>query len=593
MAKRSGTMIVRQLLLFVACLQFATAASFAEEPPSAVGPVMKLLRGGRVPEARLPAIVEIVGTRGNEQDLAFLFTSAIGPGWSDDLRATSFRLLADAASTRKVVPAGDLAPVNQLLAPATAPALQLSAIRFVGAAQVQAASGALAELLDRETADQETRTAALEAYVAVAGSEALPVIRRVLAGDAPLSVRGPALAALAELDVNAAAADAAAILAGLGPADEAGVVVDAFLVRQGGSKKLAEAVAAATLKPDVAKLALRHIYAVGRSDEELVSALGKAAGINDDPLPVTPELITGLIAEVETSGDAARGEAVFRRSDLSCMKCHAVSAGGGQVGPDLSAVGSISPLDYLAMSVLEPDQAIKEAYITRVVATVDGRVLQGILVDRNSERLVLKDATGVVHTIAVADIDDEIEGKSLMPKGLVKFMTRQELVDVVTFLSQLGRPGEYAIRTTPRFQRYRVLARVPSAIGENIPNDEQFEAEIGRSADWIPFYARVNGTLPLDEARRAAGGDIIFLAAEFDVREAGEVELKLSAAGPVTVWLDDDSVDDLARPLAVEPGRHRVTLRIDARQWPADAPPVMEIGRPAGSQVEIQVVDGA
>jgi putative heme-binding domain-containing protein len=276
------------------------------------------------------------------------------------------------------------------------------------------------------------------------------------------------------------------------------------------------------------------------------------------------------------------------------MKCHAVSAGGGQVGPDLSAVGPISPLEYLATSVLNPDQAIKEAYISRVVATADGRVLQGIVVDRSAEKLVLKDATGTVHTIAMSDIEEEVEGKSLMPKGLVKFMTRQELVDLIKFLSQLGRAGtEYAIRSTPRFQRYRVLAKVPASIGENVPNDEQFEAEIARSADWIPFYAKVDGRLPLAEAQKAAGSEVVYLAADFDVRTAGELQLKLTAAGPVTVWLDDNSVDDRTKPFGVEPGRHRVVLRIDARQWPADAFSVMELMRPEGSKCEFQVVDGA
>ncbi len=59
------------------------------------------------------------------------------------------------------------------------------------------------------------------------------------------------------------------------------------------------------------------------------------------------------------------------------------------------------------------------------------------------------------------------------------------------------------------------------------------------------------------------------------------------------VWLDDDSVDDLERPLTVEPGRHRVTLRIDARQWPSDAGPTLELQRSEGSKAEFQVVDGA
>jgi putative heme-binding domain-containing protein len=554
---------------------------------------MKLLRSGRVPEARLPAIVEIVGTRGNEHDLELLFNEAVGTNWPEPLRATSFKLLIDSASTRKVVPAGDLSPVSRVITDGS-PALQPLAVQFAGVARVKSAAEALAAVLAKEHVKPDVQAAALNAYVSIKGKEALPTIQKVLSGGAPLAVKAAALAAYAEVDVQAAAKTATELFQKMKPTDNAGAIVDAFLARKDGSKVLAKAVALNPPGADIAKLALRHIYSVGRSDEELVSALGKPAGINDEAPPVTPELVAGLVAEVEKSGNAARGELVFRRTDLSCMKCHAVSAGGGQVGPDLSAVGPISPLEYLATSVLNPDQAIKEAYISRVVATADGRVLQGIVVDRSAEKLVLKDATGTVHTIAMSDIEEEVEGKSLMPKGLVKFMTRQELVDLIKFLSQLGRAGtEYAIRSTPRFQRYRVLARVPASIGENVPNDEQFEAEIARSADWIPFYAKVDGRLPLDEAQKAAGSEVVYLAADFDVRTAGELQLKLTAAGPVTIWLDDNSVDDRTKPFTVEPGRHRVVLRIDARQWPGDAFPVMELMRPEGSKCEFQVVDGA
>jgi len=48
---------------------------------------------------------------------------------------------------------------------------------------------------------------------------------------------------------------------------------------------LAEAVTATPPKADVAKMALRHLYSVGRSDEEIVSALRKAAGIQSMPRP--------------------------------------------------------------------------------------------------------------------------------------------------------------------------------------------------------------------------------------------------------------------------------------------------------------------
>src|SRR5690606_15016441 len=117
---------------------------------------------------------------------------------------------------------------------------------------------------------------------------------------------------------------------------------------------------------------------------------------------------------VEKQGDAARGEEVFRRADLSCMKCHALSKAGGQVGPDLSAVGASSPIDYILHSISDPDQQIKEAYITRVVVSDEGQVLQGVVENRTEDTLVLRDAAGKLVSIPNDSIEEEIEGKSLM-----------------------------------------------------------------------------------------------------------------------------------------------------------------------------------
>jgi len=130
------------------------------------------------------------------------------------------------------------------------------------------------------------------------------------------------------------------------------------------------------------------------------------------------------------------------------MKCHAVSGAAGGVGPDLSSLGLSSPVDYVVNSILIPEQAIKEEFLTRLVVTDDGRVLQGIVVEEDDKRLVLKDATGEQRVIPVASIEESKKGGSLMPKGIGNLLTRAEFVDLVRFLSELGKPG--LMRSGPR-----------------------------------------------------------------------------------------------------------------------------------------------
>ena len=244
--------------------------------------------------------------------------------------------------------------------------------------------------------------------------------------------------------------------------------------RQGGADVLAAALGRHAPPADSAKLALRAVYALGRADPALVATLSRAAGLSAETKPLTPTELNQLVAEVAAKGDPARGELIFRRADLNCMSCHSLTKAGGEVGPDLSAIGQTSPADYIINSILNPDQAIKEQYHTLVVQTSDGQVFQGIVTDKDDQRIVLKDATGAPRVVPVASIEDQKPGGSLMPKGLANLMTHAEFVDLVRFLSELGKPGPYAIRTTPTIQRWRVLKPVSEALATRFPTRIRF-----------------------------------------------------------------------------------------------------------------------
>jgi putative heme-binding domain-containing protein len=164
------------------------------------------------------------------------------------------------------------------------------------------------------------------------------------------------------------------------------------LNKSGGPESLAKALESAKVPQDTAKLALRQLYAIGRSDAALVTALSHAAGIASEIKAPTDAELKVLMDEVASKGDAKRGEEIFRREENSCFKCHALSGAGGQVGPELSDVGTVSPVDYLLNSVMVPELAVKELYQMMTVLTTDGRIVQGIIVDQDEQGVKLKDA---------------------------------------------------------------------------------------------------------------------------------------------------------------------------------------------------------
>ena len=89
-----------------------------------------------------------------------------------------------------------------------------------------------------------------------------------------------------------------------------------------------------------------------------------------------------------------------------------------------------------------------------------------------------------------------------MPKGLANLMTRAEFLDLVRFLSELGKPGPYAIRPVPAIQRWKVLKAVPNDLANPVPSERCFRDQVlgAEPEQWDVAYAKVDGSLPLDEA---------------------------------------------------------------------------------------------
>ena len=97
---------------------------------------------------------------------------------------------------------------------------------------------------------------------------------------------------------------------------------------------------------------------------------------------------------------------------------------------------------------------IGAGYQAVTVNTKQGQVISGLIVEDNTQRVVLKVQGGEVKTIARADVEEQLTSKvSLMPEDLEKQLRPQEIVDLLAYLS-LDRPPEDAkakrIPGTPR-----------------------------------------------------------------------------------------------------------------------------------------------
>ena len=561
--------------------------------------MVKLLKSQSVPEDRQGTIVELIGKRGTAEDLAFIYHQAIArEGFAESVRVKALDALAGAAANRSLKPAGDLeklVPLVQDAASRSGAAVGRPAIRLAGLWKLEPAASALADLARSEAADESLRPCVRRSgdywWESRISSHRGAGRRKRLTADAAAGDRRPDQAGSSGGGGACCRDSGQAGQAGAEPGSAgAGVSRPAGRIGAAGQGPPGRAVPA-----DSAKLVLRAVYTLGRSDQALVEALSHAAGIAEPSKPLSPNELSNMVSEVAAKGDPARGEGIFRRGDLNCMSCHAVSKAGGDVGPDLSAVGQISPPDYIINSILNPDQAIKEQYNTLMIQTVEGQMFQGIVTDKDEQRIVLKDATGATRVVPVASIEDQKPGGSLMPKGLANLMTRAEFLDLVRFLSELGKPGPYAIRPVPAIQRWKVLKAVSQDLAKSVPGGSILRGQVLRAAPekWDVAYAKVDGSLPLDDAISKSGGEVVYLQGAIDVSAAGAVRVQADSAPGVHLWIDELPVPSgspsLTIPLAA--GRHDITLRVDTAARPSHSIRV-EVAKPPGSTVEFTVVGG-
>jgi putative heme-binding domain-containing protein len=135
------------------------------------------------------------------------------------------------------------------------------------------------------------------------------------------------------------------------------------------------------------------------------------------------------------SGDIRRGQAVFNGAKAACASCHAIGYLGGKVGPDLTHIGKIRSGRDLLESILYPSASFVRSYEPVQVTTKRGQVYNGLVRKDTAEEIVL--ATNATEEVRIRRRDIDAIGPSkvsIMPAGMDKVLTKQELADLVAFL---------------------------------------------------------------------------------------------------------------------------------------------------------------
>ncbi|MEI6527927.1 MAG: glycosyl hydrolase, partial [Planctomycetota bacterium] len=145
-----------------------------------------------------------------------------------------------------------------------------------------------------------------------------------------------------------------------------------------------------------------------------------------------------------SKGDGANGKLVYQKH---CALCHKHGDLGNQIGPELTGM-AVHPKHELLIHILDPNRSVEGNYRTYNVQTTDGSVVTGMMAGESKTSIELVNVQGKREVVLREDIE-RLSGsqKSLMPEGFESQMNRDEMRDLLEFLTTKGKYVPLSIAT--------------------------------------------------------------------------------------------------------------------------------------------------
>ncbi len=129
----------------------------------------------------------------------------------------------------------------------------------------------------------------------------------------------------------------------------------------------------------------------------------------------------------------------------SCVACHKLAGEGNVFGPDLAKLDEKKGTpEAILRSMLDPSKEIDEKYQSTIFVMDAGDVITGMVMEENDEEIqvvINPLAKGKPTMLAAAEVIDRKKSPvSLMPKGLLDKLTREEILDLIGFVYAKGDP---------------------------------------------------------------------------------------------------------------------------------------------------------
>jgi putative heme-binding domain-containing protein len=531
----------------------------AVDSAAAIAPVLSLLKAKKLADSDLAPVLALLARRGGRDDLNTLWTLV----FEADRTPLFQRAVLEALDRLRV------------LFKSNDERIRASALILAGRWKLEPLRAELEAVASDAQRSEDPRKSAISALALLGGPESIKRLDTLAAGDASRAIREAATIWLVTLDESSAARHAVALFESASHQHDPTILVNALLSDKDGAKALSQALVGRSINPDIVKIAMRAVRSTGRAEPGLLDALAKAGHLTGTTVSLAPEARAALLRDVATSGDPKQGEKIFRRADLKCLSCHAIAGSGGRVGASLESIGASAQPDYLLEALLEPSKAIKEGYHAVVVATDDGKITSGIKIRESADELVLRDAEDREVSIPKPRIEESKPAGSLMPEGLADSLTRDELVHLLRFLSELGKVGsDYAVGPKRLARTWEVLAAESGNWLHHTGLDRALSMpEESTQLRWSSAYTTVAGELPLEDIPAVKiltdSGALGLARTRLEVSSPGAIRLAIDPEGLTGMWLDGKRVEPKREvDFDLTSGTHMITVAFDRAKRP-------------------------
>lgn len=549
----------------------------AVEPRLASAAVAKLLGDKSLPRDGSGPWIEIIGQAGGPAELGKLFNQVVQNQFTDPAAGRALQALNEAARLRNARPGGDLNSLAQLI-PAKSAEVAGGAVELIGRWKLSRFAPEVLKVAADGQQPAKLRQTAVQTLGLLSDPSIVPGLIELADRPGDESVRRQALLVAAQMDLARASKSVAQAFAAVKTEEEAVTIWRSLLSSKARINRLGVGAYVAKnilpksgLPETVARAGMRVAREAGRNEPELISALELASSLSPETAGPSEAELQQLARDAVKSGDARRGEFIYRRPELACLTCHAIGGAGGKVGPDLVSLGASAQPDYIVESIFYPNRKVKEGYHSVVVQTRDDQEVSGILVRESAEEIVVRDVSNREVSIAKNKVQSRNVGGSLMPSGLIDALPVQERLDLIAFLSSLGKPGQFDASkpTVARTWKVRPGTHTVEQFGEEKIGDDW------SSKEWSPVLSRVDGGVGPEDVRNAitmtnpnkfTGIVAVYAAAQFESARDGEHALQVDAPKGAQVWIDGRPVAGLGEirtPLSK--GRHTLVLKFDPR----------------------------